>query len=159
MLLEMFAKAQRDVTAALKGGAQIPALPERGRLPGLSRNRDAGPAEQEELRARLGLQVYPGNTLESALDWDPVDAPHRHPGRRGHRRARRKRRVVVRDGGELHRSWSSSCCRGWRAWPRRPRHRARPTRGSDYARRLATQAPAWRRAGRTYFAATSVKWG
>lgn len=27
-----------------------------------------------------------------------------------------------------------------------------------YARRLAAQAPVWRRTGRTYFAAASVRW-
>jgi hexosaminidase len=154
MLLEMFAKAERDVTAALKGGAQILLSP--NTVAYLDQPyRDAGPAEQEELRARLGLQIYPGNTLESALDWDPSTHHTDIPGDEAiagveaavwcetvESFTELEFLLLPRLAGVAEKAWAPREAYTW----------------NDYARRLAAQAPAWRRAGRTYFAATSVKW-
>lgn len=154
MLLEMFAKAERDVTAALKGGAQILLSP--NAVAYLDQPyRDVGPAEQEELRARLGLRVYPGNTLESALDWDPSTHHTDIPGDEAiagveaavwcetvENFTELEFLLLPRLAGVAEKAWAPREAYTW----------------DDYARRLAAQAPAWRRAGRTYFAAASVKW-
>ncbi|GAA4993475.1 family 20 glycosylhydrolase [Yinghuangia aomiensis] len=154
MLLEMFAKAEHDVTAALKDGARILLSP--NAVAYLDQPyRDAGPAAQEELRARLGLQVYPGNTLESALDWDPSTHHTDIPGDEAIAGVEAavwcetvenfddlEFLLLPRLAGVAEKAWAP---RGSYAW-------------DDYARRLAAQAPVWQRAGRTYFAADSVNW-
>lgn len=116
---------------------------------------EPGADDQEDRRVRLGLRVYSGNTVRSALDWDPltlldeVTSDDQVAGVEAAVWCETVRTfedlqflLQPRLAGVAERGWSRP---GPLDWP-------------AYAARLAAQAPAWRAEGWGFFRAASVDW-
>lgn len=116
---------------------------------------EAGAPEQEERRARLGLPLYQGTTVESAADWEPldvhndIDAEEQIAGIEAALWCETVDRfedaqflMQPRLAGAAERAWSPAGPFDW----------------TDYAARLAAQAPLWRRDGWDFFRSGAVDW-
>ncbi|MFZ2527668.1 MAG: family 20 glycosylhydrolase [Rhodococcus sp. (in: high G+C Gram-positive bacteria)] len=147
-------QARGDVTRALASGAVILLSP--SSLIYLDNPyTEPGPADQEDQRARLGMRLYPGNTVESAVDWDPldvhtdIDSDDTIAGVEAALWCETVDRfedaqflMQPRLAGAAERAWAPAGPFDW----------------SDYAVRLAGQAPLWRRDGWDFFRSASVEW-
>lgn len=155
VIVETMAKAEHDVPRALAAGARLLISPtsrlyfDRPHAEG-----SVNPA-QDEMRARVGLPVYPPMSLRHGVEWDPVDDT---PGVTSDdqiagveaaiwcetiaNRDELEFMLLPRLGGLAEKAWAPSGVTGW----------------SDYADRLAAQAPLWNARAWNWFAADAVDW-
>ncbi|WP_347354788.1 family 20 glycosylhydrolase [Intrasporangium sp.] len=155
LLAENLAKAEHDVPRALGMGARLLISPV-SRLYFDSPQGD-GPIDssQAQLRAQVGLPVYPAMSLRHGVEWDPVQDT---PGVTGDEQIAGVEAAIwcetiptgdaleflllPRLGGLAEKAWARPAVTEW----------------TDYAARLAPQPKAWAARGWTWFAADSVPW-
>jgi hexosaminidase len=153
-VVEFFAKATGDLRRALDKGARVVLSPTR--VAYFDAPHAGSPTEpaQEDLCQRLGLRHYPPTSLATSYDWEPTTVV------RGITEADLagveaaiwcetvedladlQFLVTARLPGFAERGWSP---RGTGTW-------------EEYRKRLAAQAPLWRRHGWTYFTSPIVDW-
>lgn len=148
------ARAGEDLPAALAAGARIIVSP----LAFVYLDRpysEPGAPEQEEARARLGLALYPGTTVQEAIQWDPLTI--------------RPELTSEDDVAGIEAAvWCETLASfddlqfmlqprlagvAERAWVQ-----PGPIDWTDYAKRLARQSRWWRRERWNFFRASSVDW-
>jgi hexosaminidase len=155
ILVEHLRKAERDIPRALRHGSRLLLSPT-SRLYFDTPHADASsdPAQQE-LRKRVGLPFYTPASIQHGVDWDPVEYT---PGIDSDDQvvgveaamwcetittpAELEFMLLPRLPGAAEKAWSRA---GATDWP-------------DYAARLATQSPAWRRRTWNYLHSTEVDW-
>ena len=151
---ETLALAGGDVPAALAAGARVLMSPLTVAYLDQPYG-EPGAEDQEAQRARVGLPIYVGTTIRSAVEWDPLTmvdeltSEDQVAGVEGVVWCETVTSfedlqflIQPRLAGIAERGWARP---GPFDWP-------------DYSERLAAQAPAWRAQGWDYFRAASVDW-
>lgn len=147
-------RATTDLPAALAQGARVVMSP----LAFTYLDRpygEQGAPEQEGDRARLGLSLYPGTSVEESVSWDPLTIL---PDVTSEDDMAGIEAVIwcetLADFNELQFMLQPRLAGvAERAWTR-----PGPIEWDDYATRLAAQARWWRRDGWNFFRAASVDW-
>ncbi|MCA0307774.1 MAG: beta-N-acetylhexosaminidase [Actinobacteria bacterium] len=155
LIAETMAKAEHDLPRALEAGVRLLISPiSRLYFDQPHAEASADPA-QEEMRARVGLPVYPAMSLRHGVEWDPVDDT---PGVDSDdqiagveaaiwcetiaNRDELEFMLLPRLGGAAEKGWVRRGATDW----------------SDYAGRLAAQAALWDARGWNWFASAAVPW-
>jgi hexosaminidase len=154
MIVEHFSKAEGDVERMVEKQVGVLLSPNEH----LYLDRPHGDAstlpEQDALRSRLGLQVYPPSSLQAMFEWDPLSAVAELDAAAiaGVEAAVWCETVQTMDDLELlvlprlagvaEAAWSASRRPAW----------------SDHRDRLGLHAKLWRRAGWSWYHADSVDW-
>ena len=116
---------------------------------------EPGPQDQEERRQRVGLRLYPGNTVRSSLDWDPLTL--RDDVTSEEQVAGVEAAIwceTVMSFADLQFALQPRLAGlAERGWVQRA-----PVDWDDYSARLAWRAPVWRAASWEFFRAGSVDW-
>ncbi|WP_157002718.1 beta-N-acetylhexosaminidase [Agromyces laixinhei] len=155
LIVETMAKAEHDVPRALATGAKLLISPTSRLYFDRPHAEDSADPAQEEMRARVGLPVYPPMSLRHGVEWDPVDDT---PGVSSDdqiagveaaiwcetitNRDELEFMLLPRIGGLAEKSWARRAVTEW----------------NDYAERIAAQATIWDARGWTWFAANTVDW-
>lgn len=149
-----FALAEGDVPAALAGGSRVLMSP----LTVAYLDQpycEPGDEDQEPRRERLGLPLYPGNTVRSAVEWDPLglfDELSSEDQVAGVEAVLWCETVTSFEDLQflIQPRLAGIAERGWA--------RRVPFDWSEFSERLAAQAPGWRAVGWEFFRAGSVDW-
>ncbi|TDW19488.1 beta-N-acetylhexosaminidase [Kribbella kalugense] len=154
ILIEHFAKAEQDIPRALRHGSRLLLSPTSRLYFDAPHAKASSDPAQEELRKRVGLPFYPPTSIESGVDWDPVEYT---PGIDSDAQvagveaaiwcetittsAELEFMLLPRLAGAAEKAWSQTRTN----WP-------------DYATRLAHHSPTWQARTWNYFKSTEVNW-
>lgn len=154
LIAETMAKAGHDVSRALDAGARLLLSPTSRLYFDQPHAEASADPVQVELRARVGLPVYPAMPLRQGVEWDPADTPGVTSDDQlaGVEAAIWCETIATRDEleflllprlpGAAEKAWARPGITDW----------------STYAPRLAAQAELWNARGWNWFAADSVAW-
>ncbi|MFE5852360.1 beta-N-acetylhexosaminidase [Streptomyces sp. NPDC056500] len=155
LIAEALGKSIDDIPTAVAKGATILVSPTTRLYLDRPHGEPSTDTDQEELRARVGLQVYPGATLREFVEWEPldetpaVDSDTQLAGVEAavwcetvESREELEYLLLPRLAGVGEKAWTASGCTTW----------------DDYADRLSTQSTAWDRRGWTWFRSSLVAW-
>lgn len=155
VIREALPKAEADVPSALARGNRLLISPTSRLYYDRPHAAPSWDADQEELRARVGLPIYPPLSLRDGVDWDPVDDT---PGLDADdavagieaaiwcetikNREELEFMLLPRLGGIAEKAWSRHENTDW----------------ADYVDRLAPQRIAWDARGWTWFRSREIEW-
>lgn len=155
LIAETLAKAEHDAARALGMGAKLHISPTSRLYFDRPHAEESTDPAQEEMRARVGLPVYPSMSLRHSVEWDPADdTPEVTSDEQiaGVEAAIWCETIATRDelefmllprlGSLAEKAWSSRGATDW----------------SDYADRIAAQSAVWNSHEWAWFAADSVTW-
>lgn len=156
LLAETMGLVAHDLPRALEMGTKLLISPTSRLYFDRPQGDAAGDPAQEEMRVRVGLQVYQPLSLREGVEWDPVeDTPGLETDERVagveaaiwcetiENREELEFMLLPRLSGAAEKAWAHAGATEW----------------ADYAGRLGSQAALWQAQGWNWFAAESVVWG
>ncbi|MFD4407686.1 beta-N-acetylhexosaminidase [Nocardia sp. NPDC058499] len=155
LITEALAHAEHDVPRALAMGATLLISPTSRLYFDRPHAHASLAGEQEDMRARVGLRVYPALSLRDGVEWDPItDTPgiSEESSVAGVEAAIWCETITNRDELEfmLLPRLSGLAEKAWAT--------AGPTEWAPYAERLAAQSAIWDARGWNWFASDEVPW-